>query len=239
MTAPRTRRLLIAASSLADAEVAVEMARPILEWAAASPGALFVETDFVRFATGSVHGIVTAGGDLRPLPSAELARRMARRDAREIERRLAALASGAGPAVACEMAVGDLVSMACAATLDEDILLLGRRPVARRGGDVFFLGGPGPADAPGRALAGLLARLFSARLIEGPLDVLRDEEGLSRLLTQGRASVIVVDAGVGSDIDAADLRRLFAVARSPVAVIGASRIGAAVSTAMEGEADGI
>jgi hypothetical protein len=238
MTAQRERRLLIAASSLADAEFALEMARPILEWAAASPAALFVEMDFVRFATGPVHGIVTAGGAVQPLPPAELARRMARRDAREIERRLAALTSGAGPSVACEMAIGDLVSMACAAILEEDILLLGRRPVAPRRGDVLFLGGPGPADAPARALAELIARLSSSRLIEGPLDVLRDHAGLERLLAQGRVSVIVVDAGAGSDIDAADLRRLFAAARSPVAVMGASRIGAS-SSDREGRADGI
>jgi len=228
MTEPRERRLLIAASSLADAEFAVDMAQPILEWAAASPAALFVEVEFVRFATGPVHGIVTAGGAVQPLPPAELARRMARRDAREIERRLAALAAGAGPAVACQMAAGDLVSTACAAILDEDILLLGRRPVVRRRGDVLFLGGPGSPDAPARALAELLARLSSASLIEVPLDAFRDAAGLERLVAQGRASVIVVDAGAGSDVDAADLRRLFAAARSPVAVVGASRIGAAL-----------
>jgi hypothetical protein len=226
MTRPRERRLLIAASSLADAESALEMAQPILEWAVATPAGLLVQTDYAEFATGSAHGIVTAGGSVQRLPPAELVHRMARRDAREIERRLAELTAGAEHGAACELAFGDLVSNACAALADEDILLLGHRPARRRGGDVLLLGGPAQPDAPSRLLAELLARASSSSVAEIALDRARDEAVFQRQLGQSRVSMIVVDVGAGFPIDAPVLRRLFAAARNPIAVIGASRIGA-------------
>lgn len=220
MTAPHPMRLLIAAATLADADAALALARTILEGSTANPSGLLIETGTAAIVTGTRHRVVSATGALVAIPSRETERRIAAREARELETRLASLARPLSRDWSCRVTMGDVVTCACAEISGEDILLLGQRPMMRPRGKVLLLGSGGAVSAPARALAEALARTASATVAEvgdGAEDI------LSRI-DRSHALAVVADFAAGPLTSADDLRRLLAAARCPVAVLGASHI---------------
>lgn len=210
-----TRKLLLAAASLADAESALALCRAILELSPAKPTGLLIVAESAEVWTGRSHRIVTTSGALLAVPSLEQAQRIARSDVRALEARLAELAAD----WACGLSSGDLVREAFAAIEGDDILVLGQRPMLRRRGKVLMLG---HGSAAARALAEALARAggTSVEVIDTGTD-----DAIARV-DRSHAGAVVVDCEtfpVGSE-DA--LGRLVTAARCPIVVLGGSRLRA-------------
>lgn len=219
--ATRVRRLLIAASTLADAEAALVYAGAIAEWSFAAPTGLLIETGTADFATGAGHRVVSSTGALMAVPSREQAQAIVRSEARILEERLARLAETLSTGWTCDVEAGEVVACACAAVSGDDILLLGQRPLLAGRGSVLLLGGEGGASKAARALAEVMARATASTISElqltGP-DLLTRIDRL-------HCAAVVADVATGPLTTEAELIRLAAAARCPVAILGARHLG--------------
>ncbi|MCR9151500.1 MAG: hypothetical protein NXH83_15115 [Rhodobacteraceae bacterium] len=222
MSAPaaRGRRLLIAATSCADAEAALPFAAPLLGAGPRRLAGLMVDEGTAALAVSAAQRLVLPGGALRALPDAEAARFWARGEARGFRDRLAALAGKLGADWSFDTAAGDMVAGACAALGREDLLLLGHRPLGPVPGRVLLIAG-GRSAMP-RTLAAALARARSTEVRE-PSAAGTAADLLARL-DRSRAAAVVVDTRSAPFRDAAALRLVFAAARCPVLVLGGGRI---------------
>lgn len=214
----RTRKLLLAAASLADAEAALVLCRAILELSPAKPTGLIIVSESAGIWAGRTHRIVTTSGALLAVPSLEQAQRIARSDVRALEARLAELAAALSTDWACGLSSGELVREAFAAIEGNDILVLGQRPMLRQRGKVLLLG---PDASPAaRALAEALARATGTvvEIIEPG-----GEDAVARV-DRSHAGAVVVDCETFAVESEEELGRLVAAARCPVAVLGGSRV---------------
>jgi len=218
--APGGRRLVIAATSCADAESALAFASPLLTEGPRRLAGVMFDEGMAALAVSPAQRLVSVGGGLRALPDAKAARLWSRGEARGFRESLAALAEGLAAEWSFETAAGDMVAGACAALGRDDLLLLGHRPLWRMTGPVLLIGSGGGADAS-RALAAALARARSTTVAEVP--AAGPAETLGRL-ERSHAAAVVVDTAAGPFRDAAALRMLFAAARCPVAVLGGGRM---------------
>lgn len=219
--AARGRQVLIAAMSRADAEAALLVAQSVLEWAPATPTGLVVEAAMADLVMSARQQLVTTGGALRPVPSRDHARRMADSEARTLEGHLARAPLPSSAPWSFGFATGDLISRACEIIVDEDILILAQRPILRGRGPVLLAG---EHSETAQALAEALARRIAATVTEYPTGPEQSAADILSRIDRCHAAVVVVDLTTGPLDSEGDLRRLFAAARCPVIVLGASRL---------------
>lgn len=216
----RERSIVIAAESLGGAEAALAYCRTILDSFPGRPTGLIIEPDTAALRTSPGHMLVSSSGAYLAIPSAERLRRIAKRDAATLRTRLSGVAAETKTEWACELSKGELVAAACAKIGEADILLLGQRPMQARRGQVLLLEAEGGASRAAHQLAEAMARGVSTTVV-----TLRAEPAaLVNLVDRRYASAVVVDLGTGPFQSEEDLRRLFAAARCPVAVLGAERL---------------
>lgn len=216
----RERGLVIAAESLGGAEAALAYCRTILESFPGRPRGLIIEPDTAALRTSPGQRLVSPSGAYLAIPSADRMRRIAERDAVALRKRLSGVAAETKTEWGCELSKGELVAAACAKIGEADILLLGQRPMQARRGTVLLLEAAGSASTAARDLAEAMARGVSTTV-----STLQAEPGaLVELVDRRYASAVVVDLGAGPFRTVEDLRRLFAAARCPVAVLGAERL---------------
>jgi hypothetical protein len=216
----RTRNLVIAADSIGGAEAALACCRTIFEEFRARPTGLIIEPDDAALPTGPGRRLVSFSGAFLTFPSPDRLRRMAKADADRLRLRLSSMAAELKTDWACELSKGELVHTACGRIGEADILLLGQRPMQARRGKVLLLEGEEGASEAARSLAEAMARDVSTTVsaLQAEPAVLVD------LVDRRYASAVVVDLGTGPFRNEEDLRRLFAAARCPVAVLGAERL---------------
>ncbi|SDC34993.1 hypothetical protein [Ruegeria marina] len=230
------RHLLVAGMSFADVESALSLARLIVERLPATPSGLLVETQFANLVTGERHRIVAAGGLLREIPSIEQLKRITSGEARMLKALLAGLAAGGSAPGTFDVAEGDLVTCACAALGEEDVLLLCQRRILRLRGSVLLLGAASLHSETSLAVAQALARANAAILQEIPLSDDVDEAAVFALVDRSPATAIIVDLNIGPIRTEEGLRRLVSAARCPVVVIGANRTRQSVADTQSGAA---
>ena len=216
----RERKLLIASESLGGAEAALACCRTLFEVFRARPTGLIIEPDDAALPTGPGRRLVSFSGVLLALPSPDRLRRIARGDADRLRLRLSGVAAELKTDWACEMSKGELVSAACARIGETDILVLGQRPMRAPRGRVLLLEAEGKPSEAARGLADAMARSVST-VVE---TLTAEPAALVELVDRRYASAVVVDLGTGPFRNEEDLRRLFAAARCPVAVLGAERL---------------
>jgi hypothetical protein len=225
--------LLVAGISLSDVQATMSFARLILERLPVTPAGLLVETRIAGLATGAGHRIVSAGGALREIPSDQQLQQIAKTETRGLKNLISQLASELSTHWSCEVAEGDLVACACAATNDQDVLLLCQRPMLGFQGNVLLLGEERSHSAAVLAVAHALAKASATTVFEvGAGD---DEEEIFDRVDRSRAAAIVVDLNVGPLTSEEDLRRLVSAARCPVVVIGVNRTRRQVPRVRGGE----
>ncbi|WP_170606367.1 hypothetical protein [Ruegeria arenilitoris] len=214
--------LLVAGISLADVEATMSFARLILERLQVVPAGLLVEMRISNFATGTGHRIVSKGGALQDIPSDEKLQQVSKSEARALRTLMSQLAAERSTRWSCEVAEGDLVACACAATAGDDVLLLCQRPMLGFNGKVLLLGAAKIHSATALNLAQALAKASETSVLEIEAGDVDAEEIFSRV-DRSRTAAIVVDLNVGPLTSEEDLRRLVSAARCPVVVIGANR----------------
>ncbi|MDU8945801.1 hypothetical protein [Ovoidimarina sediminis] len=230
MSAPgqEERKLVIAAESLGGAEAALAFCRAILDWAPATPSGLIVEPQGVAFWTGRDPKLVSTRGTLLAVPTLDRVRRIARRDAKELEARLSNLAGPLDIEWHCALTSGELVRAACDALSGEDILVLGQCPVFRGRGRsrVLLLGDQkGPSEAS-RSLAEAIARESHASVAVLLAKTQDDEDAMVGIVERTHGTAVVVDLDAGPVRRAETLRRIYTVARCPIVALEAARVRA-------------
>ena len=223
-TAIRERRLIIAANSLGGAEAALAYCGPILEWSPAQPIGLIIEPDSAAYRTSGGHRLVSSTGALLTIPSLDQLRRIARGDANAFRTRLSGVASALNTDSVCELSEGELVSMACTKISEDDILVLGQRPMLARPGKVLLLSTLERSSEASSALAEAMAQGASTTVSILPTEHPTAPVDLIDRIDRSYAGAVVADFETGPLRSEEDLRRLFAAARCPVVVLGASRI---------------
>ncbi len=232
-------RLLIGASSFADARAAIDLARRLDDRLAAELGGVLLEEEMIAELLGrSGQRVVTQSGSLVSAPSPERLRARIDGDVRAFRAALRDLAALHRRNWSFEHRRGELIAGLCEAAAGWDILLLGHaaRPAPR--GQVVLI--EPPAGAPETALdvARDVARALHAQVVTLALDgdtgaeaalTWADETELLRWLSRARAAAVVVDVEAGPFHRQAQLRQLVEVARCPVVVLGAA--GAAAESA--------
>lgn len=218
------RRVLIAAESLGGAESALSIVRVILDRAPAILSGLIVEPEETDRWSGRAPTLVSTRGTVLAAPAPERMRRIARRDAAEFGALISLLAGAPGGDGRCRLSRGELVRQACAGISGEDILVLGQRPVFRRGARILLLGGARQASETAHDLAEALGRAMrgGVTVIDGPAGA-----GLEDLLSRidrTHAGAVVLDLGAGPVVDESGLRRIYVAARCPVVAFGVARI---------------
>ena len=218
------RKLIIAAESLGGADAALTLCRAILDWASATPSGLIVEPEGTAIWTGRDPKLVSTRGTLLAAPTLDGLKRMAKGDATELAARLSNLARALNMEWDCNLAAGELVSAACAALAEEDILLLGQRPMFRSRSRVLLLGGQEGASKTSRDLAEVLARASRTTVTVLLPDALADDDAIVARVDRTHAAAVVVDLDAGPVTGEDSLRRLYMAARCPVVALGAARI---------------
>lgn len=220
--ASRERRLIIAATSLGGAEAALAYCRAILEWFPATPTGLIIEPDSAAYQTSLGHRLVSSNGTLLTIPSPDQLRRIAKGDAKALRTRLSYLAANLNADSGCELAKGDLVHMACVRIVEDDVLMLGQRPMLACRGKVLLLASENGAADASHGLAYAIAQDASTTVTILSAEHPAATADLIDRIDRSHASAVIVDFKSGPLRSEDDLRRIFAAARCPVVVLGAS-----------------
>lgn len=225
MSAPTQseERLLIAASSFADAEAALKLARILARNKPIAFAGIFIDENPSEIALGASQRMVTLHGAMIAVPSPQQARLMARSESQAFRRLLSETAQGVSATWSFTETTGELVTGVCASARQVDVVLCGHRPLRRETGRVLLIAGPDTPAGPARALADALAREIGTDVVELGQDAVSKSDILLRA-DRAYASAVVADFASGPLTTETDLRRLIAAARCPVAVLGAGRL---------------
>lgn len=229
------QRILIGAGCFADAEAAFWLLERIERQLPLELGGLLVDegliTDFVR---SPMQRVVTSGGDLVDLPSAEQARALVESDARAFQRMLSSTARTRAVKWSFEKRSGDLIRHIFDAAQQWDILLLGRRAIHKRAGQVVFVSDHSYRSERAEKIARNLAEAVKTNHVT--LSILReqterntedasfifenDEPGLLSRLSRMNAAAVVVDLAAGHRWSRHLIRQLLEAARCPLVILG-------------------
>ncbi|WP_263829176.1 hypothetical protein [Ruegeria aquimaris] len=208
--------------SSSDVKATLSYARILLDTLSAVPKGLLVDTRISGLAIGAGHRIVASNGTLREIPTDAQLQRTMKREASALGTLIAELASGRSKLWSCEVAEGDLVTCACAAAADEDILLLCQRPLFGFHGNVLLIGSANLHSTAVRTMVRALSDAVLARIFE--VQSTEEVAAVFKRVDRSRVTAIVVDLNLGPLRSEADLRHLFSAARCPVIVIGAKNL---------------
>ncbi|MCE8514990.1 hypothetical protein KBY24_12295 [Ruegeria pomeroyi] len=214
--------LLVVGMNSSDVKATMSFARTLLDMLPAIPRGLLVDTRIADLAIGVGHRVVALDGTLREMPTDEQLRRTVKWEASRLETLIADLSSGRSERLSCEVAEGDLITCACAAAADEDILLLCQRPMLGFHGNVLLIGAPNSHSTKVLAMVRALANSSAAKISE--VQATEEVAAVFKRVDRSRVAAIVVDLNVGPLKSEEDLRHLFSAARCPVVVIGAKHI---------------
>ena len=232
MSAPAPLRVLVAASSLADARTALRLVEHIDDAHVAELGGLFLEDAFLADLAG-VPGrhVVTPGGGLAAMPSPERLIRLFDSDAAAFRDLIGAAARHRKWSF--ERRRGEVIACLCAAAAGWDMALVGHSLPRHDPGQVVVIAPPAGGGARALNLAAGLAqrRGRAARALALSADAaippgmsaerFDNAEALLTRLARLPASVLVVDLAAGPFHDHDQLRRLQAAARCPIVLLGA------------------
>ena len=229
------RRILIGAGCFADAEAAFRLVEPIPEKLPLELSGLLVDEGFIEdFVRSPMQKVVTPGGKLKDPPTAQRARALLERDTRAFRRMLSATAEAGSVKWSFEKRSGDLIRHAFDAASEWDILLLGRRTLHRRSGQVVIVSGDlhlsERAQKTARNLANevttdhvtlAISQNEAPEYTENALFILeKDESSLLRRLNRMNASTVVVDLEAGHRWSSDLIRQLLEAARCPLVILG-------------------
>ena len=218
------RRLLIAASSFSDAEAALPLVTPLLEFTPAHLAGLLSGNEVADLVLMEGQQIVSSRGSLFSVPSQSQSRGFGAGDARAFKKLLAKVAGARSVSWTFEAGKSDLIASVCATATIDDIVLLGHRPISRFHGRVLLIGQERTQTGAARSMAEALARALATVVTEIHPDDREAVESILARVDQSHASLVVADFKTGPLRSEADLRLLFGAARCPVAVLGAGAI---------------
>ncbi|MFP4274934.1 MAG: hypothetical protein ACLFRU_07900 [Paracoccaceae bacterium] len=215
---PRSRRmrLLIAATSFADAQAALRLAERLGTGLASDLLGLMVEeTEALALAQLPGRQVVTQSGRMMPPPAPEALRRMLDREARAFEQGLARLAEAQMLRWSFRREGGELVRGVLAALQggQGDLLILGQGTARGPLGAILALG-------PEAGAAAQLARQLG-KALGRPVEVLdaSDPVRLPARLARRRAAAVVIGPELLTGTDPEGLRALLGAARCPVLLL--------------------
>ncbi|TMM51191.1 hypothetical protein [Sulfitobacter sabulilitoris] len=242
--APTVTRILVGATSYADAASALHIARRLVQarnvamGGTGNLGGLLVQQNEVIAICGLPNRfVVSASGAVAMAPTLGQVRRLLAADARAFRERLAEIAGSPGAGWSFEQQIGDLVDRAVEAARTWDVLIFGYRRVHAVPGQVLVLRPDRPDGAAAMRLGATLAHDLRTDLVaidvggapRGQAEVghqttlrVRDFETALARITRTNVQAVVVDLAHGPLRTHDDLRQLIEAARCPVVVLGAA-----------------
>ena len=234
----RGPRILVGASSFADASAALRLVdRLAVAFCAGLGGVLVEEVNTLAICQIQNKRIVLANGTTMLAPSQSQVRTLLDADARAFRQSLARTAKATGADWVFAQEAGDLVNTALRTAAGWDILVIGYRHVHAINGKIILLETSSSASVEMGEAAKLLSRQFSVDQVvfsvnhgEVGKDSVRSSgtshfatlDEAMRALARTNAQAVLVDLSRGPVRNADDLARLLEVARCPLIVFGAS-----------------
>ena len=229
-------RILIGASSFADAAAALKILRALRPDTPFTYGGLFIEESAtIALCHLPNQRIVSSGGTLVVAPSLPQVRTVLEADARAFRASLQAISGPAADRLTFERSMGDLVKSTLQASAGWDIIVFGHRNIHPVDGKIVLLETSRTNDRMIEAFADHLSDAVSAeRVVFAVGPDAPDPPGHRRFetMTEALAAVdrmnvqaILVDLARGPIHSPDELRRLLELARCPVFAFGATLSG--------------
>lgn len=220
---PGHSRIVVAATSFADASSGVRLASLLSARIEADLQGVFIEEEETvgLFRSPSTR-IVSATGALLALPSSAELRAALKRDALAFEREIARIAQTHARSWSFRILQGRLFAHIGELLQARDILLLGQRPLHRLGGPVVRLGRSGRPDIAADLAADLRIPLVEIAVADGEAvqpSVTLDEA--FALIGRTSATAIVADTLAGPVRTPEEIEALLDAARCPVILVSA------------------
>jgi hypothetical protein len=226
-------RILIGASSFADADAALSIVERLTETVCARLGGVLVEEETLEICQMPNQRVIQPSGTITLPPNTAQLRTLMQADARAFRKSLARTARPRGTEWVFAHERGDLVHASLLVAASWDVLVLGYRQVHKRRGTIIVFGTHGTGisamDAIARRLSDHLHTeriYFEVNDVPEPVaardvrfDILDDS---LKALTHMNAEAVLVDLQQGAVRTQSDLARVLEAARCPVIVFGAS-----------------
>ncbi|WP_294606597.1 hypothetical protein [uncultured Roseovarius sp.] len=165
-TSRTNMRILIGASSFADAQAALRIARNMLAGPTGQLGGLLIEDETLRSICHCPNQrVISASGTLIYLPSPTQIRTMMNADAQAFRRRLAEIAAPSTSRWTFEQGAGDLVESSLKSGQDWDILIFGYRALHPVPGKIVVFENTTTAHTEAVAMGEVLADQFKAQTV--------------------------------------------------------------------------
>jgi len=229
-------RILIGASSFADAAAALRILRALRPETPFTFGGLFVEeSTMIALCQLPNQRIVSSSGTLVVAPSLPQVRTVLEADARAFRASLQTISGPSADRCTFERSMGELVNTALQASAGWDIIVIGHRNIHPVDGKIVLLEESGKNDQALLAFADHLSDAVSAERVvfavgpdaPAPRGHRRFETMTEALAEVARMNVqaVLVDLARGPIHSPDELRRLLELARCPVFAFGAALSG--------------
>lgn len=226
-------RILVGASSFADADAALHIVERLTDTVWVGLGGVLVEEEMLEICQIPNQRVIQPSGTITMPPNKAQLRTLMQADARAFRKSLARTARPTGTEWVFAQERGDLVQASLHAAANWDVLVLGYRQVHKRRGKIVIFGTHGTGDSAMNAIARWLSSqlntegiYFSFNDVPEPatggvvrFDILDDS---LKALTHMNAEAVLVDLRQGAVRTQSDLARVLEAARCPVIVFGAS-----------------
>jgi hypothetical protein len=234
--APRTVRILVGASSFADARTALQLAGQLARDSGGFLGGILVEEEAVLSVCRMPRQrIVSVTGAFRAVPTLQELRTLIEADAKAFEALLADVAQSVPGGWSFERELGDLVASMSQAAQSWDVLIFGQQLSHRVHGKVVVLKNADATSAGVPRIADTLAGVLNTELavIEiggGGQEPQPAQSSPAATLNTALAQIarincqaIVTDLSVDQLQNGDGLRRLLMAAQCPVIVLGGTK----------------
>ncbi|WP_299649300.1 hypothetical protein [uncultured Tateyamaria sp.] len=234
MTAPvqDTTRILIGASSFADAAVALRLIERVMhDLRPRLSGMLVDETASLTVGAMATQRVISASGQVVLAPSPAQFNTLINADERAFRTALERLAHSVDASWTFQRDTGDLVERGLDSCAAVDILVFGHRSFHPVAGKIVTLTSSATSDGAALSTARLLARHLKADLVEMVIDDRIADGAVPQTrfatldaafgrLARINAQAVFVDLANGPALSPEQLRHLLDVARCPVFVLG-------------------
>ena len=228
------RRILIGATSFADARAAFAIADRLAESLASKLGGVLLhDTAINELVASPGQRVITESGEVLAAPSAARLRTIFESDVKAFRQALDELASLRSVAWSFERREGEPIAGFFEAAAEWDVLLLGQRCQAPGRGRIVLVAPETGVSEDLDAVAHDLAAKMRADLVTvtlgdtGPSGgtefTWADETELLKWISRVRAAVVIVDLANGPFRTPDQLRKLMEAARCPVLVAGTAQ----------------